>query len=68
MIFGLLQVWSIAAGFILGVGFTLRSALDLFVLLTCAALATSRSRPFHIASLTVVWIAYIASAVLEVRA
>ena len=66
VIFGLLQVWSIATGFVLGAGFTLGSAMDAVVLVTCLALATSRSRPLHVAGLTVVWIAYLTSALVEI--
>jgi hypothetical protein len=65
VIFALLQVWSIAAGFVLGAGFTLDIAIDAIVLLTCLMLAASTSRPLHLAGLTVVWIAYIAGAVFE---
>ena len=68
VIFALLQVWSIAAGFVLGVGFTLGSALDVVVLVTCLALASSTSRTFHTVGLAIVWIAYLASAIVEVRA
>ena len=68
VIFGLLQVWSIAAGFVLGVGFTLGSAFDTVVLVMCLVLASSKSRPVHNLGLAVVWIAYLASAVVEVRA
>ena len=68
VIFGLLQIWSIAAGFILGVGFTPGSALDAVVLVTCVALAASKNRSVHVAGLAVVWLAYLASAVVEVRA
>ena len=67
-IFGLLQVWSIAAGFVLGVGFTLGSVLDAGVLLTCVALATSKSRPLHVAGLVVIWILYLAGALVEMQA
>lgn len=66
VIFGLLQVWSIATGFVLGVGFNLASAFDAVVLVICIALATSKSRAFHVAGLAVVWIAYLAGAVLEI--
>jgi hypothetical protein len=68
VIFALVQAWSIAAGFVLGVGFTLASALDLVVLLTCLALATAKSRAFHTAGLVIVWLAYLASAVVEIQA
>lgn len=68
VVFGLLQVWSIAAGFVWGVGFTPGSALDLLVLIVCVVLATSRNRSLHVAGLVVVWLAYIASAVIEARA
>ena len=68
VIFALLQVWSIAAGFVLGVGFTLGSALDVVVVVTCLALASSTSRTFHTVGLAIVWIAYLASAIVEVRA
>jgi hypothetical protein len=64
IIFGLLQAWSIAAGFVLGVGFTIGSAFDVIVLLACSVLALSTSRRVHVAGLAVVWIAYGASAVL----
>lgn len=67
-IFGLLQVWSIAAGFVLGVGFTLGSAVDAGVLLTCVVLATSKSRPLHIAGLVVTWLLYLVGALLEMQA
>jgi hypothetical protein len=65
VIFALLQVWSIAASFFLGAGLTLPDAIDAIVLLTCLVLASSTSRPLHVAGLTVVWIAYVAGAVLE---
>ena len=68
VIFALLQVWSIAAGFVLGVGFTLGSALDIVVLATCLALASSTNRTFHTVGLAIVCIAYLASAIVEVRA
>jgi len=68
VIFGLLQVWSIAAGFVLGLGFTPGAALDVVVLLTCLVLVFSKSRSLHVAGLAVVWIAYLASAVVEIRA
>lgn len=68
IIFGLLQAWSIAAGFVLGAGFTLGSALDLIMLVVCVALAISRNRTVHAAGLAVIWIAYLASAVVEIRA
>ena len=65
VIFALLQVWSIAAGFVLGTGFALDAAIDAIVLLTCLVLASSTSRPLHVAGLTVVWVAYVTGAVLE---
>lgn len=68
VIFGLLQVWSIATGFVLGVGFTPESALDAVVLAVCLVLAGSKSRPVHVVGLAVVWLAYLASAVLEMWA
>ena len=68
VVFGLLQVWSIAAGFVLGVGFTIGSALDLVVLLACVPLVLSRNRSVHAAGLAVVWLAYLLSAVVEIRA
>ena len=68
LIFALLQAWSIAAGFVLDVGFTPGSALDAIVLVACLALATSRSRPLHTSGLAIVWLAYLASAVVEIRA
>jgi hypothetical protein len=63
-IFGLLQVWSIAAGFVVGVGLTLDSAFDAIVLVTCLVLASTTSRRLHIVGLTVVWTAYIVGALL----
>lgn len=68
LFFGLLQVWSIAAGFVVGVGFTLGSAIDAIVLLVCLLLAFSKSRPLHVAGLALVWIAYLASAVVDIQA
>ena len=65
VIFALLQVWSIAAGFVLGAGLTMDTAIDAIVLLTCLVLASSTSRPLHVAGLTVVWVAYVTGAVLE---
>ncbi len=65
VIFALLQVWSIAAGFLVGVGLTLDSVFDGIALVTCVVLASSTSRPLHVAGLTVVWIAYLTGAVLE---
>ena len=65
VIFALLQVWSIAAGFVLGVGLTMDTAIDAIVLLTCLVLASSTSRPLHVAGLIVVWVAYVTGAVLE---
>lgn len=58
--------WSIATGFVRGVGLTLASALDAVVLVTCIALARSKSRAFHVAGLTLVWIAYSVGAVLDI--
>ena len=68
VVVGLLQVWSIAAGYVLGVGFTPGSALDVVVLAICVVLARSKSMKLHTAGLVVVWLAYIASVYLEVRA
>ena len=65
VIFGLLQVWSIAAELVVGGGFSVGSALDIVVLLTCVALVTSRSRQLHAAGLAVVAIAYAVGAALE---
>ena len=65
LIFGLCQVWSITAGFVVGVGFTLDSIFDAIALLVCLVLASSTSRPLHVAGLAVVWIAYLTGAVLE---
>ena len=65
VIFALLQVWLIAAGFVLGVGLRMDTAIDAIVLLTCLVLASSTSRPLHVAGLTVVWVAYVTGAVLE---
>ena len=68
VVFGLLQAWGIAAGFVLGVGFTLDSALDAVVLATCVMLARSTSRRFHAAGLAVVWIAYVANVLVDAPA
>ena len=68
VIFGLLQGWSIAAGFVLGVGFTPGSALDLVILVACVPLAVSRNRAVHAAGLAVVWLCYIGGAIVDVRA
>ncbi|MFW2388715.1 MAG: hypothetical protein ACN4G0_10285 [Polyangiales bacterium] len=68
VIFALLQVWSIAAGFVLGEGFTIGAAFDVLVLVTCLVLAFSQSRPLHVAGLALIWIAYLASAVIDIRA
>ena len=65
VVFGLLQAWSIAADFVLGIGFTLGSALSAIVLLTCLLLAWSANRRLHVYGLGLVWSAYIASAFLE---
>jgi hypothetical protein len=67
-IFALLQVWSIAVGFVLGVGFTIDSVNDLVILLTSLVLAKSKNRQVHVAGLAVVWLAYVAGAVLDVLA
>lgn len=67
LIFGALQVWSTAAGFVLGVGFTIGSAFDIVVLATCLVLAGSKSRPVHAAGLIIIWLAYIASTFVEMR-
>jgi hypothetical protein len=66
VIFALLQVWSIATGFVLGLGFTVGAALDLVVLLTCLVLAFSKNRALHVAGLALVWIAYLASAAVNI--
>lgn len=67
-IFALLQFWSIAAGFVLGVGFTIGSVNDVVILLTCLVLAQSKNRQVHVAGLVIVWVAYLAGAVLDVQA
>ena len=67
LIFGALQVWSTAAGFVLGVGFTIGSAFDMVVLATCLVLAGSKSRPVHATGLIIIWLAYIASTFVEMR-
>ena len=64
IMFGLLQAWSIAADFVLGIGFNPGSVLNAIVLLTCLLLARSTRRRLHNAGLGVVWITYIASAFL----
>jgi len=63
--FGLLHVWLIAAAFVVDVGLTVDNVIDAIVLVTCLVLASSTSRPLHVAGLTVVWIAYVTGAVLE---
>lgn len=68
VVFGLVQVWSIAAGYLLGVGFTAGSALDAGILGICLVLARSKSMKLHVVGLVLVWLAYIASVYLEVRA
>jgi hypothetical protein len=50
------------------VGFTIASALDAVVLLTCLALAFSKSRWVHTVGLALVWVSYLAGAIVEVRA
>ena len=65
VIFGLLQAWSIAAGFVIGVGFGPASAIDAVALVTCLVLAASKSRTVHYAGLAIIWLGYIASAVLD---
>ena len=65
IIFGLLQVWGIAAGFVLGVGLTPEVAFDAVVLVTCFVLALSTSRALHVAGLAIVWIAYVGQALYE---
>jgi hypothetical protein len=55
----------IAAGFVVDVGFTVDNVFDTIVLVTCLVLASSTSRPLHVAGLSIVWIAYITGAVLE---
>jgi hypothetical protein len=65
VIFGLLQAWSIAADFVLGLGFTLGSALSAIVMLTCLLLTWSTNRRLHVYGLALVWSAYIASAFLQ---
>ena len=61
----LVQGWSIATGFVLGDGFSVPSALDAIILVTCLVLAVSKNRPVHVAGLAVVWIAYLAGAVVN---
>lgn len=65
VIFALLQAWSIAAGFVLGVGFAVASATDAVALVTCLVLAASKNRTVHYAGLAVIWLSYIASAVFD---
>ena len=65
VMFGLLQLWSIAADFVLGIGFTSGSALNVLVVLTCVLLAWSTNRRLHASGLALVWSAYIASAFLQ---
>lgn len=64
-IFALVQLWSIATGYVLGVGFTAASAVDLAVFVTCIVLAVSSSRQVHVVGLVIVWIAYIGGALME---
>lgn len=65
IIFAMLQAWSIAAGFVLGVGFGIDSVIDGITLVTCLVLAFSASRPLHVVGLTIVAVAYLAGAVAE---
>jgi hypothetical protein len=65
VIFGLLQVWSIAAGFVIGVGFTVAGAIDAVALVMCVVLASTRNHAVHVAGLAVIWLTYIASALLD---
>ena len=46
-------------------GFTVDNVIDAIVLVTCPVLASSASRPLHVAGQTVVWIACVTGAVLE---
>jgi predicted membrane protein len=68
IIFALLQLWSIAAGFLLGVGLTPEAAFDAVIFVTCVALAFSKNRALHVAGLAIVWVAYLASALYETLA
>lgn len=68
VIFAALQIWSVAAGYVLGVGFTMASALDLVVLLASLVLAFAKTRRIHSAGLVVVALVYIVRAFLELRA
>jgi hypothetical protein len=65
VIFGLLQVWGFAAGFVVGTGFTVASATEVVALATCVVLASSRNQRVHYAGLAVMWLIYIASAVRD---
>lgn len=68
VIFALLGVWSICVGFVLGFGFTIESALDLVVIVTCLLLAFSKSQTVHVAGLAVVWITYLCGSLLDLAA
>ena len=68
VIFALVHVWSVAAGFVLGAGLTLDSALDIVVIVTSLALASTTRRPAHVAGLTVIWIVYLVGGVLDAAA
>lgn len=65
VIFALVHAWSIAAGFVVGAGFTIDSVLEAIAMLLCLLLAYSTSRPLHVAGLAVMWIAYIVGTLLE---
>ena len=62
VIFALVQAWSIAVGFVLGVGFTSESTVDAIILVTCLVLASTTNRSVHVVGLAVVWLMYLAGA------
>jgi hypothetical protein len=64
VLFGAVQVWSIAASFVVGEGFSIGRVLDLLALITCVALIRVDSQSVRRAGLLLVWGAYIANGVL----
>lgn len=63
-LFGALQVWSIAASFIIGEGLSAGRTLDLVVLLTCVVLSFTTKRRMHTLGLLTVWGAYLLNGAL----
>ncbi len=68
ILFGVVQLWSIGAGAVLGEGLGIFSGLDLATLLICLVLATTANRTVHTLGLVLVWAVYIGGALLETSA